>query len=175
MYLEIHVILLHLFRLCSTALCFTCSWYSSIITGGLLYLLLAQILNISFNVTEREVQQALRSKKDQRGVLGLRIHSGEHSRGFFQNWVEFLTMAEAIVNVHSKLTDLVWFVFLLLLNNTTFTNVFVTFLASVSKSESNMFANQIISSIENRGTPIHAFDTRLQIAQKISFKCKMWI
>uniref|UniRef100_A0A3P9JA55 Palmitoyltransferase n=1 Tax=Oryzias latipes TaxID=8090 RepID=A0A3P9JA55_ORYLA len=91
----------------STALCFTCSWYSSIITGGLLYLLLAQILNISFNVTEREVQQALRSKKDQRGVLGLRIHSGEHSRGFFQNWVEFLTMAEAIVNVHSKLTDLV--------------------------------------------------------------------
>ncbi|RVE63769.1 hypothetical protein OJAV_G00139710 [Oryzias javanicus] len=91
----------------STALCFTCSWYSSIITGGLLYLLLDQILNISFNVTEREAQQALRSKKAQRGVLGLRIHTGQHSRGFYQNWVEFLTMAEAIVDVRSKLSDLV--------------------------------------------------------------------
>ncbi|XP_036071213.1 palmitoyltransferase ZDHHC23 [Oryzias melastigma] len=91
----------------STALCFTCCWYSSIITAGLLYLLLAQILNISSNVTEREAQQALRSKKAQRGVLGLRIYTGEHSRGFYQNWVEFLTMAEAVVDIRSKLTDLV--------------------------------------------------------------------
>ncbi|XP_053187606.1 palmitoyltransferase ZDHHC23-A-like [Scomber japonicus] len=79
----------------STALCFTCAWYSSIVTGGLLYLLVVQVLNISFNVTEREVQLALRNKTGQSRLCGLAIHTGEYSRGFYQNWVEFLTMADA--------------------------------------------------------------------------------
>ncbi|XP_033507799.1 palmitoyltransferase ZDHHC23-A isoform X1 [Epinephelus lanceolatus] len=91
----------------SMALCFTCAWYSSIVTGGLLYLLVAQVLNISFNVTEREAQLALRNKTGQRRLWGLVIDTGEYSRGFYQNWVEFLTMADASVSSRSSFTDLV--------------------------------------------------------------------
>ncbi|XP_072230948.1 palmitoyltransferase ZDHHC23-A-like [Leuresthes tenuis] len=91
----------------STALCFTCSWYSSIVTAGLLYLLVAQVLNISFNVTEREAQLALRNKKGQSRLWGLVIDTGEYSRGFYQNWLEFLTMTDASASLRSSLTDLV--------------------------------------------------------------------
>ncbi|GAA6213928.1 palmitoyltransferase ZDHHC23-like isoform X1 [Lates japonicus] len=91
----------------STALCFTCAWYSSIVTGGLLYLLVVQVLNISFNVTEREAQLALRNKTGQSRLWGLVIDTGDYSRGFYQNWVEFLTMADASVSPRSGLTDLV--------------------------------------------------------------------
>ncbi|PWA22635.1 hypothetical protein CCH79_00001933, partial [Gambusia affinis] len=91
----------------STALCFTCCWYSSIITVGLLYLLVVQVLNISFNVTGREAQLALRNKKGQSRLWGLVIDTGEYSRGFYQNWAEFLTMADSSVTLHSSPTDLV--------------------------------------------------------------------
>ncbi|XP_034538902.1 palmitoyltransferase ZDHHC23-like isoform X2 [Notolabrus celidotus] len=91
----------------STALCFTCVWYSSIVTAGLLYLLVAQVLNISFNVTEREALLALRNKTGQSRLWGLVIDTGEYSRGLYQNWVEFLTMAEASVSPRTSLTDLV--------------------------------------------------------------------
>ncbi|CAL8267489.1 unnamed protein product [Merluccius merluccius] len=77
----------------STALCFTCAWYSSIVTTGLLHLLFFQLLNISFNMTEREAQFALRYKTGRRHLFGLVVYSGEYSRGFFQNWLEFLTMS----------------------------------------------------------------------------------
>ncbi|XP_059207989.1 palmitoyltransferase ZDHHC23-A [Centropristis striata] len=91
----------------STALCFTCAWYSSIVTCGLLYLLVAQVLNISFNVTERESQLALRNKTGQSRLWGLVVVTGEYSRGFCQNWVEFLTMTDASAAPRSSLTDLV--------------------------------------------------------------------
>ncbi|KAF3706473.1 Palmitoyltransferase ZDHHC23 [Channa argus] len=91
----------------STALCFTCAWYSGIVTGGLIYLLVIQVLNISFNVTEREAQLALRNKTGQSRLWGLVIDTGEHSRGFYQNWVEFLTMTDASVSTCSNLTDVV--------------------------------------------------------------------
>ncbi|XP_029956534.1 palmitoyltransferase ZDHHC23-like isoform X2 [Salarias fasciatus] len=80
---------------------------SSIITAGLLYLLLVQVLNISFNVTEREAQLALRNKTGQSRLWGLAVDTGEFSRGFFQNWVEFLTMTDASVSPRSSSTDLV--------------------------------------------------------------------
>uniref|UniRef100_A0A3Q3JP07 Palmitoyltransferase n=1 Tax=Monopterus albus TaxID=43700 RepID=A0A3Q3JP07_MONAL len=91
----------------STALSFTCAWYSSIVTGGLLYLLVVQVLNISFNVTEREAQLALRNKTGQSRLWGLVTDTGEYSRGFYQNWVEFFTMADALASPRSSLTDLV--------------------------------------------------------------------
>ncbi|KAM9847150.1 palmitoyltransferase ZDHHC23-A-like [Aulostomus maculatus] len=91
----------------STALCFTCAWYSIIATGGLFYLLLVQVLNISFNVTEREAQLALRNKRGQSRLWGLVVDTGEYSRGFCQNWVEFLTMTDATTSPRSSLTDLV--------------------------------------------------------------------
>ncbi|XP_054481505.1 palmitoyltransferase ZDHHC23-A-like [Anoplopoma fimbria] len=91
----------------SMALCFTCAWYSSIVTCGLLYLLVVQVLNISFNVTEREAQLALRNKTGRRRLWGLVVDTGEYSRGFYQNWVEFLTMADASVSPRFSLTDLV--------------------------------------------------------------------
>ncbi|KAM8900678.1 palmitoyltransferase ZDHHC23-A isoform 1-T2 [Spinachia spinachia] len=91
----------------STALCFTCAWFSGIVTCGLVYLLVVQLGNISFNVTEREAQLALRRKTGRRRLGGLVIDPGEHSRGFYHNWAEFLTMAEAPVCPRSSLTDLV--------------------------------------------------------------------
>ncbi|XP_071754227.2 palmitoyltransferase ZDHHC23-A isoform X1 [Centroberyx gerrardi] len=98
----------------STALCFTCAWYSSIVTGGLLHLLVLQVLNISYNVTEREAQLALRNKTGQSRLYGLVIDTGEYSRGFYQNWVEFLTMADASVTGKWYLigfaTNAQWFV-----------------------------------------------------------------
>ncbi|KAF7205768.1 palmitoyltransferase ZDHHC23-A [Nothobranchius furzeri] len=91
----------------STALCFTCCWYSSIITGGLLHLLVSQVLNISYNVTEREAQLALRNKTGQSRLWGLVVVTGEYSRGLYQNWVEFLTMTDALAALQSKLPNLV--------------------------------------------------------------------
>ncbi|XP_061754399.1 palmitoyltransferase ZDHHC23-A-like [Nerophis ophidion] len=79
----------------SSALCFTCAWYGVIVTGGLLYLLVAQVMNISFNVTEREAQLALRNNTGQRRLCGLAVATGTNSRGLYQNWVDFLTMADA--------------------------------------------------------------------------------
>ncbi|RXN32077.1 cathepsin L1-like protein [Labeo rohita] len=76
----------------STALCFTCVWYSVIITGGLLHLFILQIINVSYNVTEREAQIALRNKTGRRRFCGLVVETGVYSRGFLQNWIQFLTM-----------------------------------------------------------------------------------
>lgn len=92
---------------CSAALCFTCAWFSSIVTAGLLYLLAVQLLNISFNVTERESLLALRNKTGRARLWGLVVDPGEHSRGFIKNWVEFLTMADASAPPQPGLTDLV--------------------------------------------------------------------
>uniref|UniRef100_A0A3Q3WUU8 Palmitoyltransferase n=1 Tax=Mola mola TaxID=94237 RepID=A0A3Q3WUU8_MOLML len=64
-------------------------------------------VNISFNVTERESLLALRNKTGHSRLWGLVIDTGEHSRGFCQNWVEFLTMAAASHPPRSGLTDLV--------------------------------------------------------------------
>uniref|UniRef100_A0A8C1L4N9 Palmitoyltransferase n=1 Tax=Cyprinus carpio TaxID=7962 RepID=A0A8C1L4N9_CYPCA len=60
----------------STALCFTCVWYSVIITGGLLHLFILQIINVSYNVTEREAQIALRNKTARRRFCGLVVETG---------------------------------------------------------------------------------------------------
>ncbi|XP_029557240.1 palmitoyltransferase ZDHHC23 isoform X3 [Salmo trutta] len=91
----------------SSALCFTCAWYSSIVTGGLLHLLMLQMINISYNLTEREAQLALRKKNGQSRLRGLVVDTGVYSRGFWQNWAEFLTMGEAADRHPSALTDLV--------------------------------------------------------------------
>ncbi|XP_056603149.1 palmitoyltransferase ZDHHC23-A isoform X1 [Triplophysa dalaica] len=76
----------------STALCFTCVWYSFVITGGLLYLFILQVINVSYNVTEREAQIALRYKMGRRRYCGLVVETGTYTRGFRQNWIQFLTM-----------------------------------------------------------------------------------
>uniref|UniRef100_A0A8D3BKZ6 Palmitoyltransferase n=1 Tax=Scophthalmus maximus TaxID=52904 RepID=A0A8D3BKZ6_SCOMX len=58
-----------------TALCFTCAWYCSVVTAGLLHLLAAQVINVSHNVTEREARQALRDKTARRSLRSLYIPS----------------------------------------------------------------------------------------------------
>lgn len=90
----------------STALCFTCAWYSSIVTGGLLHLLLVQVINISYNVTEREARLALRDKTARSAYCGLVVDTGVYSRGFSGNWAEFMTMGEQM-NASPALTDMV--------------------------------------------------------------------
>lgn len=80
----------------STALCFTCAWYSSIVTCGLLHLLLVQVINISYNVTEREVRTALRDKTARSAYWGLVVDTRVYSRGFRDNWAEFMTMGEKL-------------------------------------------------------------------------------
>ncbi|XP_070991773.1 palmitoyltransferase ZDHHC23-A-like [Oncorhynchus clarkii lewisi] len=91
----------------SSALCFTCAWYSSIVTAGLLNLLVLQLINISHNVTEREAQLALRRKNGQSRPCGLVVDTVVYSRGFCQNWAEFLAMGEPVDRPSSVLTDLV--------------------------------------------------------------------
>ncbi|XP_030625466.1 palmitoyltransferase ZDHHC23-B [Chanos chanos] len=91
----------------SSALCFTCAWYSSIVTGGLLHLLVIQLINISYNVTEREARLALRDKTGRSQLWGLVIDTGAYSRGFRGNWTEFLTMGGALESPTPSVTDLV--------------------------------------------------------------------
>ncbi|XP_074070655.1 palmitoyltransferase ZDHHC23 isoform X1 [Macrotis lagotis] len=73
----------------SSALSFTCVWYSVIITAGMAYIFLIQLINISYNVTEREVQQALREKTGRRLLCGLIVDTGQYNRGFLRNWHQF--------------------------------------------------------------------------------------
>ncbi|KAM4533346.1 palmitoyltransferase ZDHHC23-B [Odontesthes bonariensis] len=77
-----------------SALCFTCAWYSSIVTVGLLHLLVVQIINISYNVTEREARTALREKTARSAYWGLVVDTGVYSQGFRGNWSEFMTMGD---------------------------------------------------------------------------------
>ncbi|KAM4606249.1 palmitoyltransferase ZDHHC23-B [Polymixia lowei] len=91
----------------STALCFTCAWYSSIVTGGLLHLLVLQVVNISYNVTEREARVALRDKAARSAYWGLVVDTGVYSRGFRGNWAEFMTMGDNLSTPSSTPTDLV--------------------------------------------------------------------
>ncbi|KAM9440929.1 palmitoyltransferase ZDHHC23-A isoform 1-T1 [Clarias gariepinus] len=76
----------------STALCFTCVWYSCIVTGALCYLLVLQLVNVSCNVTEREVHIALRNRIARSRYFGIVVETGTYTRGFVHNWIEFLTM-----------------------------------------------------------------------------------
>lgn len=91
----------------STALCFTCAWYSSIVTGGLLHLLVLQFVNVSYNTTEREVRLAQREKTGHTLLWGLIVDTGVYHRGFRSNWTEFLTMSKALEPLNPKPTDLV--------------------------------------------------------------------
>ncbi|XP_026148028.1 palmitoyltransferase ZDHHC23-B [Mastacembelus armatus] len=91
----------------STALCFTCAWYSSIVTGGLLHLLVVQVINVSYNMTEREARIALRDKTARRAYWGLVVDTGIYSRGFRNNWAEFMTMGNKINLPCPAPTDLV--------------------------------------------------------------------
>ncbi|KAK2508253.1 hypothetical protein MC885_018863 [Smutsia gigantea] len=75
-----------------SALSFTCVWYSVIITAGMAYIFLIQLINISYNVTEREVQQALRQKTGRRLLCGLIVDTGQYNRGFLRNWHQFSTL-----------------------------------------------------------------------------------
>lgn len=81
----------------STALCFTCAWYSSIVTGGLLHLLAIQLINVSYNVTEREARLALREKTARSACWGLVVDTGVYSRGFRGNWSEFMSMGDKVI------------------------------------------------------------------------------
>ncbi|XP_023272832.1 palmitoyltransferase ZDHHC23 isoform X2 [Seriola lalandi dorsalis] len=90
-----------------TALCFTCAWYSSIVTVGLLHLLLVQVINVSYNVTEREARIALRDKTARSAYWGLVVDTGVYSRGFRGNWAEFMTMGDKLNPPSPAPTDLV--------------------------------------------------------------------
>ncbi|XP_034562123.1 palmitoyltransferase ZDHHC23 isoform X2 [Notolabrus celidotus] len=91
----------------SSALCFTCAWYCSIVTGGLLHLLVVQVINISYNVTEREARIALREKTARSAFWGLVVDTRIYSRGFCENWAEFMTMGENLSPSPPAPTDLV--------------------------------------------------------------------
>lgn len=91
----------------STALCFTCAWYCSIVTGGLLHLLLVQVINISHNITEREARIALRNKTARSAYWGLVVDTGVYSHGFHSNWAEFMTMGDKVNLPSPAPTDLV--------------------------------------------------------------------
>ncbi|XP_032889185.1 palmitoyltransferase ZDHHC23 isoform X2 [Amblyraja radiata] len=76
----------------STALSFTCAWYCAIVTAGMGYLFLIQLINISYNITERETRFALRDKTGDKYLCGLIIKTDEYNRGLLNNWKEFLRL-----------------------------------------------------------------------------------
>lgn len=80
-------------------------WYSVIITAGMAYIFLIQLINISYNVTEREVQQALRQKTGRRLLCGLIVDTGQYNRGFLRNWLQFSTLGTH--TGHSPAEDIV--------------------------------------------------------------------
>ncbi|XP_061484336.1 palmitoyltransferase ZDHHC23 isoform X2 [Rhineura floridana] len=75
----------------SSALSFTCVWYCTIVTSGMGYILFIQLLNISYNVTEREARMALRENTGRRLLWGMVVDTGQYNRGFLHNWIQFLT------------------------------------------------------------------------------------
>ncbi|NWX11508.1 ZDH23 Palmitoyltransferase, partial [Aegotheles bennettii] len=79
----------------SSALSFTCVWYCAIVTAGMGYILLIQLLNISYNVTEREARLALRDNTGRRLLGGLVIDTGQYNRGFLCNWGQFLSLGSS--------------------------------------------------------------------------------
>ncbi|XP_051467615.1 palmitoyltransferase ZDHHC23 [Apus apus] len=79
----------------SSALLFTCVWYCAIVTAGMGYILLIQLLNISYNVTEREARLALRDNTGRRLLGGLVIDTGQYNRGFLCNWGHFLSLGSS--------------------------------------------------------------------------------
>ncbi|KAM9320403.1 palmitoyltransferase ZDHHC23 [Gastrophryne carolinensis] len=89
----------------STSFAFTCVWYCAIVTGGIAYLLLVQLLNISYNVTEREARVALREKSGRRFLAGLVVDPGTFNQGLYHNWLHFLSLADR--SEESATSDLV--------------------------------------------------------------------
>ncbi|XP_069058781.1 palmitoyltransferase ZDHHC23 isoform X2 [Pleurodeles waltl] len=83
-----------------SALAFTCAWYCTIITAAMSYVFLVQLLNVSYNVTEREARMALRDKTGRRYLWGLIVDTGLYNRGFFQNWMHFLNLGQSGVQNH---------------------------------------------------------------------------
>lgn len=78
----------------SSALAFTCTWYCTIVTAAMSYIFMVQLLNVSYNVTEREARMALRDKTGRRYLWGLIVDTGLYNRGFFQNWMQFLNLGQ---------------------------------------------------------------------------------
>ncbi|XP_028582387.2 palmitoyltransferase ZDHHC23 [Podarcis muralis] len=76
----------------SSALSFTCVWYCTIVTSGMGYILLIQLLNISYNVTEREARIALKQNTGRRLLCGMVVDTGQYHRGILHNWIQFLTL-----------------------------------------------------------------------------------
>ncbi|CAH2218849.1 palmitoyltransferase ZDHHC23 isoform X1 [Pelobates cultripes] len=76
----------------SSSFAFTCVWYCTIVTAGMAYVLLIQLLNISYNITEREARIALREKTGRWILGGLVVYTGRYNHGFFQNWLHFLSL-----------------------------------------------------------------------------------
>ncbi|XP_053561813.1 palmitoyltransferase ZDHHC23 [Bombina bombina] len=93
------------YREYSTALAYTCVWYSTIVTAGIGYILLTQLLNISYNITEREACIALREKMGRCYLGGLVVDTGTFNQGFFKNWVHFLSLESQ--DVQHSLADIV--------------------------------------------------------------------
>ncbi|XP_068126984.1 palmitoyltransferase ZDHHC23 [Hyperolius riggenbachi] len=76
----------------STSFAFTCVWYCAIVTAGITYLLLIQLLNISYNVTEREARIALREKTARCYLGGLVVDLRTFNCGLYLNWLHFLSL-----------------------------------------------------------------------------------
>ncbi|KAH0625028.1 hypothetical protein JD844_033046 [Phrynosoma platyrhinos] len=86
----------------SSALSFTCVWYCAIVTSGMGYILLIQLFNISYNVTEREARIALQDNVGRRLLWGMVVDTGQYNRGFLRNWIQFLTLHSTVLQHSSE-------------------------------------------------------------------------
>ncbi|KAG8450067.1 hypothetical protein GDO86_002620 [Hymenochirus boettgeri] len=94
----------YIFISSSDAFNYTCVWYCTIVTAGMGYILLRQLLNISYNITEREARVGLREGSGRSILRGLVVDTGVFNQGLFQNWRHFTQMESS---TGGDVTDLV--------------------------------------------------------------------
>ncbi|XP_066293424.1 palmitoyltransferase ZDHHC23-like isoform X1 [Branchiostoma lanceolatum] len=73
----------------SSALVFTCCYYTLMVLTAMSGILVSQLINISWNMTGREERVAIRHKTYKVRCCGFCVYTDKYDKGCVQNWWEF--------------------------------------------------------------------------------------
>ncbi|XP_078685943.1 palmitoyltransferase ZDHHC23-like isoform X1 [Branchiostoma floridae x Branchiostoma belcheri] len=73
----------------SSALVFTCCYYTMTVLTAMSGILISQLINISWNMTGREERVAIRNKTYKVRCCGFCVYTDKYDKGCVQNWWEF--------------------------------------------------------------------------------------
>ncbi|XP_078605954.1 palmitoyltransferase ZDHHC23-like isoform X2 [Branchiostoma floridae x Branchiostoma japonicum] len=73
----------------SSALVFTCCYYTLMVLTAMSGILVSQLINISWNMTGREERVAIRNKTYKVRCCGFCVYTDKYDKGCVQNWWEF--------------------------------------------------------------------------------------